>query len=296
MNVELRQLRYFVAVAEEMHFGHAARRLHMTQPPLSQAIQALEAQLGTPLFSRTRRSVALTAAGQTLLPEVQRLLQQVEGLASLAQSAAAGESGRLSIAFVPMADYSVLPTALREFRTALPSVHLDLQEATTDIQIELLASGRIDIGFLLPPLPDKLKADVDYLPLTSEPLLLALPEGTANTKTRLSLKRCADLPLIIFPRRMSPAFHDQILACLRDAGLSPRIGQEAIQMQTIVSLVSAGMGFALVPQSVSNMKRPGVEYRTMQETSPWVEIGLAWRRDNASPVLSAFLELMRKTS
>ncbi len=296
MNVELRQLRYFVAVAEEMHFGHAARRLHMTQPPLSQAIQALEAQLGTPLFSRTRRSVALTAAGQTLLPEVQRLLQQVEGLASLAQSAAAGESGRLSIAFVPMADYSVLPTALREFRMALPSVHLDLQEATTDIQIELLASGRIDIGFLLPPLPDKLKADVDYLPLTSEPLLLALPEGTANTKTRLSLKRCADLPLIIFPRRMSPAFHDQILACLRDAGLSPRIGQEAIQMQTIVSLVSAGMGFALVPQSVSNMKRPGVEYRTMQETSPWVEIGLAWRRDNASPVLSAFLELMRKTS
>jgi DNA-binding transcriptional LysR family regulator len=95
---------------------------------------------------------------------------------------------------------------------------------------------------------------------------------------------------------MSPAFHDQILACLRDAGLSPRIGQEAIQMQTIVSLVSAGMGFALVPQSVSNMKRPGVEYRAMQEISPWVEIGLAWRRDNTSPVLSAFLELMRKTS
>jgi DNA-binding transcriptional LysR family regulator len=296
MNVELRQLRYFVAVAEEMHFGRAARRLHMTQPPLSQAIQALEAQLGTPLFSRTRRSVALTAAGQTLLPEVQRLLQQVEGLASLAQSAAAGESGRLSIAFVPMADYSVLPTALREFRAALPSVHLDLQEATTDVQIELLASGRIDIGFLLPPLPDKLNAEVDYLPLTSEPLVLALPEGTATTKTKMSLKRCADLQLIIFPRRMSPAFHDQILACLRDAGLSPRIGQEAIQMQTIVSLVSAGMGFALVPQSVSNMKRPGVEYRAMQEISPWVEIGLAWRRDNTSPVLSAFLELMRKTS
>ena len=252
--------------------------------------------LRQPLFSRTRRSVALTAAGQTLLPEVQRLLQQVEGLASLAQSAAAGESGRLSIAFVPMADYSVLPSALREFRAALPSVHLDLQEATTDIQIELLASGRIDVGFLLPPLPDKLNAEVDYLPLTSEPLVLALPEGTATTKTKMSLKRCANLPLIVFPRRMSPAFHDQILGCLRDAGLSPRIGQEAIQMQTIVSLVSAGMGFALVPQSVSNMKRPGVEYRALLEASPWVEIGLAWRRDNASPVLAAFLELMRKTS
>jgi DNA-binding transcriptional LysR family regulator len=296
MNAELRQLRYFVAVAEEMHFGRAARRLHMTQPPLSQAIQALEAQLGTPLFFRTRRSVALTAAGQTLLPEVQRLLQQIDGLASLAQSAAVGESGRLSVAFVPMADYSVLPQALREFRAALPSVHLDLQEATTDIQIDWLASGRIDVGFLLPPLPEKLKAEVDYLPLTSEPLVLALPEGTAPSKTKMSLKRCADLPLIIFPRRMSPAFHDQILGCLREAELSPRIGQEAIQMQTIVSLVSAGMGFALVPQSVSNMKRPGVEYRALLETSPWVEIGLAWRRDNPSPVLAAFLDLMRKTS
>ena len=296
MNAELRQLRYFVAVAEEMHFGRAARRLHMTQPPLSQAIQALEAQLGTSLFFRTRRSVALTAAGQTLLPEVQRLLQQIDGLASLAQSAAVGESGRLSVAFVPMADYSVLPQALREFRAVLPSVHLDLQEATTDIQIDLLASGRIDVGFLLPPLPEKLKAEVDYLPLTSEPLVLALPEGTALSKTKMSLKRCADLPLIIFPRRMSPAFHDQILGCLREAGLSPRIGQEAIRMQTIVSLVSAGMGFALVPQSVSNMKRPGVEYRALLETSPWVEIGLAWRRDNPSPVLAAFLDLMRKTS
>lgn len=296
MNAELRQLRYFVAVAEEMHFGRAARRLHMTQPPLSQAIQALEAQLGTLLFSRTRRSVALTAAGQTLLPEVQRLLQQVDSLPALAQSAAAGESGRLSVAFVPMADYSVLPQALREFRAALPSVHLDLQEATTDIQIDLLASGRIDIGFLLPPLPDKLNAEVDYLPLTSEPLVLALPEGMATSRTKMSLKRCVDLPLIIFPRRMSPAFHDQILGCLREGGLSPRIGQEATQMHTIVSLVSAGMGFALVPQSVSNMKRPGVEYRALLEASPWVEIGLAWRRDNASPVLAAFLELMRKTS
>lgn len=295
MNAELRQLRYFVAVAEEMHFGRAARRLHMTQPPLSQAIQALEAQLGTLLFSRTRRSVALTAAGQTLLPEVRRLLEQVEGLPAIAQRAAAGESGQLSVAFVPMADYSVLPQALRRLHAALPSVDLALQEATTDVQIELLASGRIDIGFLLPPLPDKLKVDVDYLPLTSEPLVLALPEGAATGKKTMSLKRCTDLPLIIFPRRMSPVFHDQILACVRDAGLNPRIGQEAIQMQTIVGLVSAGMGFALVPQSVSNMKRPGVAYRALQETPPWVDIGLAWRRDNPSPVLKAFLELMRKT-
>lgn len=297
MNIELRQLRYFVAVAEEMHFGRAAKRLHMTQPPLSQAIQALEAQLGVPLFARTRRSVALSSAGQALLPEVQRLLQQVHGLGPLAQRAAAGESGRMSVAFVPMADYGVLPTALRDFHATHPAVHLSLQEATTDVQLGLLASGSIDLGFLLPPLPEKLRAEVDYLPLAAEPLVLALPEHARalRQRGRLSLKACAELPLIIFPRRSSPAFHDQILGCFRDAGLTPHIGQEAIQMQTIVGLVSAGMGFALVPQSVSTLKRPGVEYRALKEPPPWVEIGLAWRRDNASPVLAAFLKLMRKT-
>lgn len=297
MSPELRQLRYFIAVAEEMHFGRAARRLHMTQPPLSQAIQTLEALLGTALFARTRRSVALTAAGRALLPEARRLLQQADGLKTLATRAAAGESGQLSLAFVSMADYSVLPQSLREFRLAYPSVHIELQEATTDVQLELLAEGKLDLGILIPPLPDKLKAELDYLPLLSERLMLALTEGSSVAKLtgKISLKRCVDQPLIIFPRRISPAFHDLILSCFRDAGLTPHIGQEAIQMQTIVGLVSAGMGMALVPQSVSNLKRPGVAYRAFKETSPVVEIGLAWRRDNDSPVLAAFLDLMRKT-
>ncbi len=296
MNIELRQLRYFVAVAEEMHFGRAAVRLHMTQPPLSQTIQALEAALGTLLFFRTKRSVALTPAGTALLPEARRLLLQAETLPDLVRRAATGESGRLALAFVSTADYSVLPPFLREFRENYPQVHIDLREATTDIQLEDLAQGRIDAGLVIPPLPDKATADLDYMPVLSEPLVLAAPTGlkAVRGKTAVALKTVNDLPLIVFPRRIAPAFHDAILACFHEAGLTPRIGQEAIQMQTIVGLVSAGMGIALVPQSVSNLKRPGVEYKPLAGKAPMVETGLAWRRDNTSPVLRAFLELLRK--
>ncbi|HZW11870.1 MAG TPA: LysR substrate-binding domain-containing protein [Noviherbaspirillum sp.] len=296
MNIELRQLRYFVAVAEESHFGRAAVRLHMTQPPLSQTIQSLEAALGTPLFVRTKRSVALTPAGAALLPEARRILQQAGALPDLARRAASGESGLLSLSFVSTADYSVLPPLLREFRERFPQVQIELREATSDVQLEDLMQGRIDAGLLIPPLHDKAKAELDYMTVLSEPLVLAAPHGTKalRGKETVSLKSVADMPLIIFPRRIAPAFHDAILGCFRDAGLTPRIGQEAIQMQTIVGLVSAGMGIALVPQSVSNLKRPGVEYKPLSDRATTVETGLAWRRDNQSPVLHTFLELLRK--
>lgn len=296
MSIELRQLRYFVAVAEESHFGRAAARLHMTQPPLSQTIQSLEAALGTPLFARTRRSVALTPAGIALLPEARRILQQAGALPDLARRAASGESGLLSLSFVSTADYSVLPPLLREFRERFPQVQIELREATTNVQLEDLMQGRIDAGLLIPPLTDKAKAELDYLTVLSEPLIMAAPKGlkALRGKSTVALKAVADIPLIIFPRRIAPAFHDAILSCFRDAGLTPRIGQEAIQMQTIVGLVSAGMGFALVPQSVSNLKRPGVEYKPLTDKTLPIETGLAWRRDNMSPVLRAFLELLRK--
>jgi len=295
MNLELRQLRYFVAVAEECHFGRAAARLHMTQPPLSQAIQSLEAALGTPLFARTRRSVALTPAGAALLPEARRILQQAAALPELARRAASGASGSMSLAFVSSADYGVLPPLLREFRERYPQVEIELREATSNVQEEDLLQGRIDAGLLIPPLTDKAR-ELDYLTVTSEPLVLAVPHGALGRRASVPLKAAADLPLIIFPRRIAPGFHDAILGCFRDAGLTPRIGQEAIQMQTIVSLVSAGMGMALVPQSVSNLQRPGVEYKKLQDAGVLVETGLAWRRDNPSPVLGAFLELVRSRS
>ncbi|HEV7814339.1 MAG TPA: LysR family transcriptional regulator [Janthinobacterium sp.] len=298
MNLELRQLRYFVTVAEELHFGRAAKRLHMTQPPLSQTIQALEALLGAPLFIRNPREVSLAPAGQALLPEARRLLAQAEELPELARRAAHGEAGRLALAFVSSADYSVLPPFLRAYRGAFPQVQISLREATSDVQLDDLLHARIDAGLLIPPLSDKASGELDYMPVLSEPLILAAPAGLAALKTPgpLRLDRLPALPLIIFPRIISPGLYDAILGVFRAAGVTPEIGQEAIQMQTIVSLVSAGMGIALVPQSVSNLMRPGVEYRPLADPPPLVETGLAWRRDNPSPVLAGFLDLLRKNA
>ncbi len=297
INIELRQLRYFATVAEELHFGRAAARLHMTQPPLSQTIFALEELLGVALFDRNRRSVALTAAGSALLPEARRLLAQAGELPALVQRAALGETGKLVLAFVSSADYSVLPPFLRAYRAAYPHVQITLQEATSDLQLEGLLNGRIDAGLLIPPLPEKAKAELDYLPVLNEPLILASPADLPELvgKAKADLRALPPLPLIIFPRPISPSLYDAILAVFRAAGITPAIGQEAIQMQTIVSLVSAGMGIALVPQSVGNLRRPGVEYRPLAQETPLVETGLAWRRDNASPVLRGFLEAMKKT-
>jgi DNA-binding transcriptional LysR family regulator len=294
MNLELRQLRYFIAVAEELHFGRAAARLHMTQPPLSQAIAALEDLLGAPLFLRNRRTVELAPAGTALLPEARRMLLEADALPELARRAASGEAGRLALAFVTSCDYSVLPPFLRRYSERYPAVHLHLLEATSDVQVEELLRGRIDAGLLIPPLPDKAEGELDYMKVLDEPLILCAPAGLDALGTGpVRLQDLPRLPLIIFPRDISPALHDAILSCFRAAGVTPVIGQLAIQMQTIVSLVSSGMGLALVPQSVSNLMRPGVEYRALADPTPLVETGIAWRRDNPSPVLQGFLELLR---
>lgn len=298
MKLELRQLRYFLAVAEELHFGRAAQRLHMTQPPLSQAILALEEALGAPLFTRSRRGVGLAPAGCALLPEARRLLAAASQLPELARRAAAGEAGRLTLAFVSSADYSVLPPFLRAYRAAFPEVRISLREATSDLQLDALLHGRVDAGLLIAPLSERARRELDYQAVLAEPLMLAAPAGldALAGKGPVRLAALPPLPLIIFPRAIAPALYDAILAVFDAAAIAPEIGQEAIQMQTIVGLVSAGMGIALVPQSVSNLMRPGVEYRALADPTPLVETGLAWRRDNDSPVLRGFLDLLRKNT
>lgn len=303
---DLRQLRYFVTVAEEKHFGRAAVRLSMTQPPLSQAIRALEETLGVALFARTKRSVELSQVGADLLPEVQRLLASAEGLRPLAQSLARGEAGVLSLAFVSTADYGLLPTLLRDFGASHPRVRLQLTEATSDVQIEELVAGRIDAGLVIAPLPPRHSAQLSWLPIAREPLVVAMssemaariegPGASAGAEwldAPLSLRDVADAPLVIFPRRLAPGFYDIIMDCYGVAGLTPRIGQEAIQMQTIVSLVSAGMGVALVPQSLRNLRRTGVVYRPLRESVPAIETGLVWRTAQVSPVLAGFIDIVR---
>ncbi|HEV3427816.1 MAG TPA: LysR family transcriptional regulator [Paraburkholderia sp.] len=300
---DLRQLRYFVAVAEEQHFGRAAARLSMTQPPLSQAIRALEETLGVELFARTRRSVELTAVGADLLPEVRRLLAAAEALRPLAQSLARGEAGVLALAFVSTADYGLLPALLREFGARYPRVRLQLTEATSDVQVEELVAGRIDAGLVIAPLPPRHAAQLAYLRVAREPLVIAMPTtlaartGSPTTDgwcdTPMSLREIAEAPLVVFARHLAPGFYDTIMDCYGAAGLAPRVGQEAIQMQTIVSLVSAGMGVALVPQSLRHLRRTGVVYRPLAETAPTIETGLVWRAAEVSPVLAAFIEIVR---
>ena len=290
--MKLRHLRYFVAVGDELNFGRAALALHIAQPPLSRAIRALEAELGATLFDRGTRGVRLTGAGAALLPEARRLLRDAEAFRDGARQYAAGAAGTLSIGFVSTAAYNVLPRIVPAFRARRPGVRLALREATSDVQPAALASGELDVGFLIPGSRDPALA---YAPLHREPLVAALP-ARRRWPVRVSLRSLAGEAFILFPREVAPELHDAIVSLCRKAGFAPRIGQEAIQMQTIVSLVAGGMGVSLVPASLEHMRRDGVVYRPLAERGPRVEIGLAWRAADDSPLTRAFVAEARAAS
>jgi DNA-binding transcriptional LysR family regulator len=287
--IELRLLRQFLAVAEELHFGRAATRLHMTQPPLTMAVQALERDLGAMLFERTRRSVALTPAGQALLTPVRRLLAGADDLPRLAQAAAAGRTGQLRLAFVSSIAYGPLPEWLRAFRDSHPDVALQLREATLDVQLAAFDADEIDAGFMLHA-PQAAPAGFATWRALAEPLVMALPEQHPAARRRsLRFESVASEPLVIFPRQIAPSLYDAVLSAYRAKGATPQIAQEAIQMQTIVNLVSAGMGVAWVPESVTRLQRPGVVYRAVAGMDLRCETSLAWR-EPALPVVARFVE------
>ena len=297
--MDLRRLTQFVAVAETLHFGRAAERLSMAQPPLSRAIRILEEELGVALFERNKKRVLLSDAGRALLPEAKALLAGADRLTRTARSAAGGERGELTLAFVSIVDYSFLPRLLRRFTQTYPGIRVALREATTDVQLQALARAEIDAGIVLGPLVDAPVGGVAaeilvYQRLQAEALVLALPDSHARSKVAgpVALSGFAGEAFISFPRQIAPRLHDAIIGACGAAGFSPRIVQEAIQMQTIISLVSAGMGVALVPESLMSLKRPGVVYRKLRgKRSMALELGLAWRRDNPSAALQRFVGL-----
>jgi len=286
MSIELRPLRQFVAVAEELHFGRAARRLHMTQPPLTLAVQALEAKLGVRLFERTKRSVALTPAGEALLLQSRRLLASADELPRAVRAAAEGFSGMLRLAFVSSIAYGPLPGWLRSFRESHPEVQLELREATLDVQLDAFEADEIDAGFVLHA-PGAAPAGFSAWCALREPLVLALPDEAAARPARLQALLAE--PLVIFPRAIAPSLFDAVIAFYRGHGVAPRIAQEAIQMQTIVNLVSVGMGVAWVPQSLTQLQRPGVGYRRVPSAGLAGETSLVWR-EPAAPVVQRFVE------
>ena len=286
--MELRHLRYFIAVAEERHFGRAARRLEMAQPPLSRQIQGLEAELGFSLFDRSHRKVELTTAGGAFLVHARRLFETLENGVNAARRAAAGKSGRITIAYPSSVAFSGLHEVFRAFHRRLPDVDISLRELPPQEQVEALKEGRIDVGFIRGPMDDDELAAKKVL---KEPLVIALPANHPLTvKKRIALEILAHEPFICFPRHRGPGFFDYLMRICHRAGFAPNIMQEAPQLD-IVSLVAAGFGVAIVPRSVKYARRPGVVFRPIVG-SPQTEVYMAWLPSNGSTVLRSFLEIL----
>jgi DNA-binding transcriptional LysR family regulator len=286
--MDLRVLRYFVTLADTLHFGRAAAALSMSQPPLSRQIRAFEDELGVELFLREPRGVRLTPAGTALLPQARRLLREADALTAGARELAHGEVGVVRLGFISTAAPNVLPRVLPTFRRTRPGIRLTLVEATTDAQLTGLRDDTLDAGVVVPPVPVPLRCEV----LLREPLLAALPR-TRRWPRRLPLETLADEPLILFPRRAAPGLYDLIVGLCARAGFVPRIEQEAIQMPTIVSLVGAGMGVALVPASLARVRQTDVVYRPLAEPGPPMEVGLAWNEATPTPAVAAFIAHVR---
>jgi len=292
--MELRHLRYFVAVAEEMHFGRAAERLHIAQPPLSRQIKDLEREIGTPLFERVPRGVELTPAGQAFLPEARLTLAQAERAQRTAQRAALGETGRLRVGFVEAATHSgVLPDVLGFFRVHLPAIGLSLFELDPLRQAEAFRDGRIDLGILQGSMTESatwLREESIY----TEPIVLAVPgDHRLAGRARLTLASLADESFVLFPRQTDPALFDEIVARCRKAGFSPRVVQEANGWHTLASLVSAGVGIGFVPKSLTAFQQHGVVYRVVPDLSVEMKLSAVWRAGEKSPVRERFVTALR---
>jgi DNA-binding transcriptional LysR family regulator len=285
--MELRQLRYFVAVAEELHFRRAAERLHISQPPLSQQIRSLEDELGFALLIRTRRRVQLTPAGEAFLRDARALLGELDGAVATARRIDAGQTGRLRVGFVGSALLSIVPGTVERFRASRPGVAIELRERSTVDQLRAVATGLVDVGLVRPPIDDDtgLRAET----VLRERTVAALPAGHAlATMSRVPLRRLADEPLVLFPRDQAPGFHDLLIGALADTGAGPRVIQYAPEMLTIIGLVAAGTGVSLVPASVSRLALDGVAYRPVTG-APRSELVAITRADDDSALARAFV-------
>ncbi len=295
--MELRHLRYFIAVAEELHFGRAAQVLGISQPPLSQQIQALEQEVGARLFERTNRRVELSEAGRLFLHEARLVLAQVDKAADVARRAQLGELGELKIGFTSSAPFnSSIPQAIFAFRQAFPAVHLNLQEMSSTEVAESLVDESIQVGLMRPlPLPDSLSV----IELMREPLVAVLNAGhplVEGSERGLHLAQLADEPFVFFPRTYGSGLYAQLLNLARDAGFSPHFAQEAGEAMTIIGLVAAGLGVSVLPASYQRIRIDGVVYRTLLDQEAVTAVWLVQRKGAQTPMAKAFVELLTRKS
>lgn len=293
MELELRHLRYFIAVAEEKNFSRAAKRLNMTQPPLSQQIQGLEAQLGAKLFDRTSRPLRLTVAGEAFLEEARTLIIQLEQTVHKIHSLSQGESGHLTVSFSSSTANSILPEILKTFRQQYPEVQLILQEENSTFLLQRLQDQQADIIFLYlySELPEA--NNLEKMTLTDELLVLVLPEF--HSLTRQSIIPLSDLknePFIMPLNPIISGLPQQIDDLFSQASFKPNVTQKAVFMVTILGLVAAEMGISILPANVRNLHREGVVYRPILEKTPTICLTAVWKQSNTSPILRKFLRLL----
>lgn len=287
--MELRHLKYFVTVAEELHFGRAAEKLHMAQPPLSQQIKGLEDELGVQLLTRTKRRVELTPAGRLFLDEAHLTLQQSERARRIAVEAQQGIRGRLRIGFVTSASYSILPVVIRRFRRENPEIDLELVEMTPCLQIGALERGEIDIGILRPPV-ESIRMTMQTV--LAEPLVAALPvDHRKAAQKAIDLKSLAEEAFVLFPRQHGPGIYDVIMKACHEAGFTPQISYAPNEMQTLLAYVAGGLGLSLVPQSLAVFHPGSIVYLPLRGSRVGVELALLGRPDDCGVPQKKFSEL-----
>jgi DNA-binding transcriptional LysR family regulator len=280
--MELRRIQYFVAVAEEAHFGRAAQRLQMAQPPLSQQIRALEAEMGVTLFHRTTRKVELTAAGARFLVRARAILAEVDDAVTEAAQVADGMLGRIAIGFTGSATYDLLPSLVRVLRADLPGIELDIHgEMLTPDQVTALADGSLDLGLLRPPVHN---TAIDVQVLRREPLIAVLPEyHPLAGRDQVRLPDLRDDPFITYPSHHRSVVYEAVMEACQRAGFVPATVHEVAETSTMVSFVAAGLGVALVPASVQHLRITGATYLPLAGTTREVELALATRAGETSP-------------
>jgi DNA-binding transcriptional LysR family regulator len=290
--MELRHLRSFVTVAEELHFGRAAERLHIAQSPLSQQIQRLERQVGVALFDRNRRKVELTEAGRAMLTHAREALAQADLAANAARSAAAGSAGTLTVGFLASAAIELLPRIVPPWRAVAPQAKLELVEGASRDHLTALLERRLDVAFVR-PLTGAPGLAVETV--WQEPVVAALhAESPLATKDALTLGDLRDEPFILFPRASAPDFHDDLLGACRREGYAPRVAHECSAMPTAVALVAAGLGISLVPQTISRIALPNVVYRSLDGIQPVAKIAMVAASRKRRPLVASFADCTRR--
>ena len=298
--MELRHLRYFIAVAEEGHVTRAAARLGIQQPPLSQQIRALETELEVQLFRRKPRGVELTQAGEALLTEARTVLDRVEHAVAAARRTGRGDAGRIGVGFTSSASFHpFVPRIIREFREASPLVALSLEEAGTGELVDGLLAERIDAAFIRSPIGAA--AEIAVHSVLKEEMVVALPAGhrlaAGASPARLPLAALEPEIFILYRRPLGPGLYDAIIAACQRAGYSPRIGQEAPRMLATLSLVAAGLGVTLIPASMQRMGMEGVVYRPLARNAGLIApLNLACRRGESAPAVRRLIALVRRTA